>query len=200
MIALLRGRPAHRAADSVVLDVGGVGYLVSAPSALIARLPSDRDSTLHIAMIVREDAMLLFGFETAETRDVFDIIRQVNGVGPRTALSLLSAMSAGELAEAIARGDTRALCRAPGVGKKLAERLCLELDNKLPRGFHPTSAGSVASPVVAPDDPLPLALARLEYKKSEIDLALGHETVARFGDAPLEDRLRAALAVLARPR
>ena len=200
MIALLRGRPAHRAADSVVFDVGGVGYLVSAPAALVARLPSDRDSTLHISMIVREDAMLLFGFETPETRDAFDIIRQVNGVGPRTALSLLSGMSPGELADAIGRGDTKTLCRAPGVGKKLAERLCLELDGKLPRTFVPTSAGGVSTPVIAPDDPLPLALARLEYKKSEIDLALGHETVARFGEAPMESRLRAALAVLARPR
>ena len=135
MIALLRGRPAHRAADSVVFDVGGVGYLVSAPSALVARLPSDRDSTLHISMIVREDAMLLFGFETPETRDAFDIIRQVNGVGPRTALSLLSGMSPGELADAIGRGDTKTLCRAPGVGKKLAERLCLELDGKRGRGL-----------------------------------------------------------------
>lgn len=200
MIALLRGRPAHRALDSVVLDVGGVGYLVSAPSGLIQRLPSDRDSTLHISMIVREDAMQLFGFESPEERDVFDMLRQVTGVGPRTALSLLSALSADELAGAVDRGDTKTLCRAPGVGKKLAERLCLELENKLPRGFRPTTAGAASAPVVAPDDPLPLALARLEYKKSEIDVALGHETVAKFGEAPLESRLRAALQVLARAR
>lgn len=195
MIALLRGRPAHRAADFVVLDVHGVGYQVFAPSGLILKLPEDRDSTLHIATIVREDAFLLYGFETPEARDVFDQLRQVNGVGPRSALSLLSSLSASELAEAIDRGDTKALCRAPGVGKKLAERLCLELEGKLPRTFRPTG---LSSTVVAPDDPLPLALARLEYKKSEIDVALNHENVPKFGEAPLENRLRASLQVLAR--
>lgn len=197
MIALLRGRPAHRADDVVVLDVNGVGYQVWAPSGLIRSLPEDRDSTLHISTIVREDAFLLYGFESPEARDVFDLLRQVNGVGPRSALSLLSTLPQGELAEAIDRGDTKTLCRAPGVGKKLAERLCLELEGKLPRTFRPTTA---AKPVAtAPEDPLPLALARLEYKKSEIDVALGHETVPKFGEAPLETRLRASLQVLARP-
>ena len=199
MIALLRGRPAARSADSLVLDVGGVGYLVSAPSGLIQRLPADRDSTLHTSMIVREDAMQLFGFESVEERDVFDQLRQVNGVGPRTALSLLSALNPDDLAGAIDREDTKTLCRAPGVGKKLAERLCLELQGKLPRTFRPTAGGAVSAPVVVPDDPLPLALARLEYKKSEIDVALGHDSVPKFGEAPLESRLRAALQVLARP-
>ncbi len=195
MIALLRGRPAHRAADFVVLDVNGVGYQVFAPAGLILRLPEDRDSTLHVSTIVREDAFLLYGFETPDARDVFDLLRQVNGVGPRSALSLLSTLTAGELSEAIDRGDTKALCRAPGVGKKLAERLCLELEGKVPRGFRPT-VSTVATTV--PEDPLPLALARLEYKKSEIDVALNHPNVPKFGEAPLEGRLRASLQVLAR--
>lgn len=198
MIALLRGRPALRANDLVVLDVNGVGYQVWAPTGLVARLPEDRDSTLHVSTIVREDAFLLYGFDTPEARDVFDQLRQVSGVGPKSALSLLSTMSAGELAEAVDRGDTKALCRAPGVGKKLAERLCLELEGKLPRSFRPTVALGPGPVAVAPEDPLPLALARLEYKKSEIDVALSHESVPRFGEAPLETRLRASLQVLAR--
>ncbi len=198
MIALLRGRPAHKRGEQLVLDVNGVGYQVFAPSPLIARLPEDKDSTLHVSTIVREDAFLLYGFESPEARDVFDQLRQVNGVGPKSALSLLSTMSAGELAEAIDRGDTKGLCRAPGVGKKLAERLCLELEGKLPRGFLPTAPTASSPARTAPEDPLPLALARLEYKKSEIDVALSHEAVPKFGEAPLEARLRASLAVLMR--
>lgn len=194
MIALLRGRPVHRATDAVVLDVGGVGYQVFAPAGLVASLPVDRDSTLHVSTIVREDAFLLYGFESPEARDVFDQLRQVNGVGPRIALALLSAIGNDDLAVAIDAGDTKALCRAQGVGKKLAERLCLELKGKLPRTFRPL----VSAPATAPDDPLPLALARLEYKKSEIDVALGHESVPKHGEAPLEARLRAALQVLMR--
>jgi Holliday junction DNA helicase RuvA len=192
MIALLRGRPAYRAADAVVFDVNGVGYLVYAPAALVARLPEERESTLHISTIVREDALLLYGFEAPETRDAFDMLRQVNGVGPRTALSLLSALSHEELVTALASGDARALSRAPGVGRKLAERLCLELDGKIPRALRPP-------PAPAADDPLPLALARLEYKKSEIDRALASDAVPAAGQAPLETRLRAALQVLMRP-
>lgn len=199
MIAMLRGRPAHRAADVVVLDVGGVGYQVYAPPALITSLPADRDSTLHISTIVREDAFLLYGFASPEARDTFDLLRGVNGVGPRIALSILATITHDELTTAIAKGDTRTLCRAPGVGKKLAERLCLELENKLPRIFLPTGPGATPAPP-APEDPLPLALARLEYKKSEIDAVLANESVPRFGAASVEDRLRAALAVLMRAR
>ena len=195
MIALLRGRPASRSTDSVVLDVSGVGYLVSAPAALVASLPVDRDSTLHISTIVREDAFLLYGFETVEERDAFDILRQVTGVGPRIALSILSTLGHAVLVAAISGKDLKALVRAPGVGKKLAERLILELDNKLAPSFRPVSAAAVSA---APGDPLPLALARLEYKKSEIDVALAHASVGKFGEAPLEARLRASLALLAR--
>lgn len=194
MIALLRGRPASRSTDSVVLDVHGVGYLVSAPAPLVARLPAEEESTLHISTIVREDAFLLYGFETVEERDVFEVLRQVNGVGPRIALSILSTLGHDLLVTAINGKDIKSLIRAPGVGKKLAERLILELDNKLAPSFRPT----VATVSTSPNDPLPLALARLEYKKSEIDQVLSSSAVAKFGEASLEDRLRAALVLLAR--
>lgn len=194
MIAQLRGRLAHRAADHAVIDVHGVGYQVFVPAGLV--LAADRDLTLYISTIVREDAFLLYGFDSPESREAFDLVRQVNGVGPRIALGLLGALPVDELSRAVASKDVRALTAAPGVGKKLAERLCLELESKIPRTFRPVERSSAPSP----EDPLPLALARLEYKKSEIDVALNADSVPKFGAAPLEDRLRAALAVLARPR
>lgn len=193
MIAMLRGRLFSRASDFVVLDVGGVGYQVFVPGPLLTALPVEREIVLHICTIVREDAFLLYGFDSEVSRETFELLRQVTGVGPKIALALLGALTPDGLAEAIAKNDVRTLCKTPGVGKKLAERLCLELENKLPRGFQPVAATRAPA---APDDPLPLALARLEYKKSEIDLVLAAEAVPKHGAAPLELRLKAALAVL----
>lgn len=198
MIALLRGLVAHTSADSLVLDVNGVGYKVHAPAPVVTGLAGTADPiTLHVSTIVREDAFELFGFETAQERDVFDTLRGVNRVGSRMALALLSTLSVANLAKAVANDDVRALSSTPGVGKKTAERLCLELKNKLPDGlFVPT--GAAGRPAAArPGDPLPLALARLDYRKTEIDTAMSHPEVPGPDDAPLEERLRAALRVLA---
>lgn len=193
MIALLRGRLHSRASDYVILDVGGVGYQVFVPAPLLTGLPTDREIVLHICTIVREDAFLLYGFDSTVSRETFELLRQVTGVGPKIGLALLGTLTPDALADAIARNDVRLLCKTPGVGKKLAERLCLELENKVPRSFQPTVG---PRPAAAPEDPLPLALARLEYKKSEIDVAMAADAVAKYGDAPLEVRLKAALAVL----
>lgn len=202
MIALLRGLVADRHDGRVVLDVGGVGYLVHCPPAVAGALPDDAEATLHVSTIVREDAITLFGFDSTDARDTFDILRDVNGVGPRLALAVLSTLDPPTLAGAIARDDIATLVKVPGIGRKTASRLCLELKGKLPEAFL---AGATMVPVVlpkpkrAPPDPLRLALAQLDYRKSEIDRALADETVGGPDDAPLEDRLRAALRVLARP-
>ncbi|RME29252.1 MAG: Holliday junction branch migration protein RuvA, partial [Deltaproteobacteria bacterium] len=186
----------------VVLDVGGVGYLVHCPPAVAGALPDDAEATLHVSTIVREDAITLFGFDSTDARDTFDILRDVNGVGPRLALAVLSTLDPPTLARAIASDDIPTLVKVPGIGRKTASRLCLELKGKLPEAFQ---AGATMVPVVppkpkrAPPDPLRLALAQLDYRKSEIDRALADETVGGPDDAPLEDRLRAALRVLARP-
>jgi Holliday junction DNA helicase RuvA len=199
MIAMLRGLTAATGPDHLVLDVGGVGYKVHGTASLIGRMLGRVDPvTLHISTIVREDAFELFGFETAQERDVFDTLRGVNRVGSRMALGLLSVLDPGDLARAVSVGDTAALARAPGVGKRTAQRLCLELKDKLPDGmFEPSGAATPAASPARPGDPLPLALARLDYRKSEIDLALGHPDVPGPDAAPVEERLRAALRVLA---
>ncbi len=196
MIALLRGAVAGRSADSLILDVGGVGYLVHVPTNLLLDAAMGAPLTLHVSTIVREDAFLLYGFADAATRDGFDVLRGVNKVGPKLALNLLATLPLPALARAIAQKDAVALARAPGVGKRTAERLCLELADKLPAELAVVPAAGGAAPVAAPADPLPLALARLEYRKSEIDRAMADPGVPEYGAAPDGDRLRAALRAL----
>ncbi len=196
MIALLRGRIASREADSLVLDVHGVGYLVNGPASTFAALPLDEDVLLHISTIVREDAITLYGFADPTSRRLFDTLRDVNGVGPRIAVALLSTLSPGALAQAVETDDVNALAKAHGVGRKLAARLCLELKGKLALDFQPTVL--VAPPPRKPTDPLALALAQLDYRKSDIDRAMADPAVPGPDQASIEDRLRAALRSLSR--
>lgn len=202
MIALLRGIVAERALDRVVLDVRGVGYLVHMPAPAAAELPDDDTVTLHITTVVREDAITLFGFPSTLARDCFEILREVNGVGPRMALSILSALPPETLAQAVETDQVGVLVKVPGVGKKTASRLCLELKGKLPVAFVPgASAGVVTAPrpaKKAPEDPLVLALAQLDYRKTEIDRVLSDDSVPGPDAASIEDRIRAALRLLAR--
>jgi len=197
MIAALRGTVWEREAGKVVLDVNGVGYLVHTTGRTAGALPDGEELSLHICTIVREDAFLLYGFEERAEREAFVRLREVNGVGPRHALAVLDTLTVDQLRQALVNEDVRTQVRVPGVGKKLASRLCLELKNKLAAEFDvattPTRAGRRTEA-----DPLPLALAQLDYKKREIDLALASEAVPKLGAAPLEARLKAALTLLAR--
>lgn len=204
MIAMLRGHLAERGTDRVVLDVRGVGYLVHMPAPFAAELDGDGEITLHITTVVREDAITLFGFPTTLSRDTFETLREVNGVGPRMALSILSALPPETLAQAVETEQIAVLVKVPGVGKKTASRLCLELKGKLPVAFVPAAGAGVAhappSKPKAAQDPLVLALAQLDYRKTEIDRVLSDDSVPGPDAASIEDRIRAALRVLARPR
>lgn len=132
MIAHLRGSVARVEANSVVLDVNGVGYRVWVPLSVLQALPEAAGAvTLHTAMTVREDDISLFGFLGPEELQVFQLVTGVPGVGPKVGLSMLSVMDAGELARAIAGSDARALTRIPGVGPKLAQRVILELGERM---------------------------------------------------------------------
>jgi len=195
MIALLRGVVAQRDTDRAIIDVNGVGYLVQLPSNVAQEIGEGEEVLLHICTAVREDAITLFGFLSPEDRTTFEMLREVNGVGPRTALNILSQMDRAELHRAISNEEIAVLTKLKGLGKKTAERLCLELKNKIPQTFTPTTmAGKQAEA-----DPLPLALAQLDYRKSEIDRALNSNDVPSMDDAPVGARLQAALRVLARP-
>src|SRR5918997_3080014 len=131
MIHRLRGQLVEKDMEGVVIDVGGVGYRASTSAATLRALPSIGDEcVLHTRMVVREDAMLLFGFADRGERAAFDSLTAVSKVGPKLALAILSRMEPHEVAEAVGRGDVLKLASVPGLGKKTAERLVLELRGK----------------------------------------------------------------------
>jgi len=133
MIGFLRGKLVHKAPPFLVLDVQGVGYEVEAPMTTFYDLPAiNEEIKLHTHLVVREDAHILFGFSTEADRTLFRTLIKVNGVGPKLALTILSGQSAEEFHRCIQDNDTQTLVRLPGVGKKTAERLVIEMRDRLP--------------------------------------------------------------------
>jgi Holliday junction DNA helicase RuvA len=195
MIALLRGEIAQRGIDTAIVDVNGVGYLVQTPVTVARDLTVGQAVLLHISTAVREDAITLYGFISPEDRTAFEMLREVNGLGPRTALGILSQMDRKTLHAAIANEEIGQLTKLKGLGKKTAQRLVLELKNKIPQSVGPADAPG--KPAV--EDPLPLALAQLDYRKTEIDRAMSSDDVPAMDEAPVGARLQAALRVLSRP-
>lgn len=131
MIASLRGTVIAIGLDHLVVDCSGVGYRVEATPATLATLSRGEETTILTHLAVREDAMTLYGFGSAEDRGMFHLLQTVSGLGPRLAVASLSAMNAGALSQAISTEDAKELQRIPGVGKRMAERLILELKDKV---------------------------------------------------------------------
>ena len=170
MIGRLVGQLAGKAPPQVLVDVGGVGYEVDVPMSTYFNLPAIGERvSLLTHFVVREDAQVLFGFLTAPERDAFRLLVRISGVGPRTALSVLSGLSVAELAQAVAAQDSARLVKVPGIGKKTAERLMLELKGKLgPALSLPTSAAALTD---AGSD-IVQALVALGYNEREAQAAL----------------------------
>lgn len=192
MIASLRGTLIHSGLDHLVVETGGVGYLVYAPRPVLgAAGPIGEPIFLYTVLIVREDSLTLYGFATVEQRKLFESFLSVSGVGPKVALSLLSAGAPEEIRGAIAHGDTARLARVPGIGKKTADRLVLELKGKLDLKGLPTAAAGTPPAAVAVNNELAELLTSLGYSGPEAAAAIA----ALPADAPadLEERLRLAL-------
>lgn len=170
MIHRLRGQLVEKDVEGVVVDVGGVGYRASASSNTLRALPPvGEECVLHTRMVVREDAMLLFGFADRGERAAFDSLTAVSKVGPKLALAILSRMEPQEVAEAVGRGDILKLASVPGLGKKTAERLVLELRGKNLVAFEAGAQyGAVGGPYVEARE----ALAALGYSVEEAEKAL----------------------------
>jgi len=131
MIAQLTGTVQHVGLDAVILQTGGLGWRVMVTPPTAQLLSRGEDVTLHTSMVVREDSLTLFGFRTADERDVFERLQTVSGVGPRIALAALAVLSPDDLRRALSAGDLGVLQRIPGVGRKSAQRLVLEIGDKL---------------------------------------------------------------------
>lgn len=172
MIGRLRGKLVHKQAPFVLIDVGGIGYEVEATSGALCRLPAPgAECVIYTHMVVREDAHLLYGFVDLAERTLFRDLIKVNGVGGRMALAIVSAMSVGEFARCVLEGDARALTRVSGVGKKSAERLIMELRDRIGEQWAPSETGA-SLPAALPEDADPLqeaavALGALGYKPHE---------------------------------
>jgi len=178
-----------------IVDVNGVGYEVHAPSRAILEWDGEAEVTVHVRTQVREDAITLYGFADSNDRQAFDVLLTVTGVGPRMALAALDTLTVAEIARAVQADDVLSLASIPGIGRKKAQRLALELKGKLPSVVE--GGGPVPVRPRAPTDELPLALAQLQYGKTEIDRALaGLAQLEVPTDAPLQERLAAALRVL----
>jgi Holliday junction DNA helicase RuvA len=207
VIGRLTGRIVDDSADgSVVLDVGGVGYELTMPLGSIGRArgaQGDGEVTLHVHTHVREDALLLYGFPSGDDRAAFRTLIGVSNVGPKIALALLGVMTAHELAAVVGRGHVQKLQSVPGVGKKTAERIILELKDKLAAALSaaPQAASATAAPVVKPVESqaelLFGALTRMGYRGAEAERAVA-TLGARVDVEPLSDLVRDALALLAR--
>jgi Holliday junction DNA helicase RuvA len=201
LIAKLKGVVDTVDADSAIVDVGGVGYLVSASARTLRELAAGDRVTVLIETIVREDAIALYGFlETAE-RDWFRILTTVQGVGARVALSILSTLSPDEIARAIAAQDRATLSRPAGVGPKLAARLATELKDKAAAfGVAPLGKGveAPAMPAGSINEDAVSALVNLGYKPTEAFGAVARVTQRLGADARLDAVIRAGLQELAR--
>lgn len=146
MFAYIKGILAHATQASVTIEAGGVGYKVFIPSSAFLRLPHlGSEILLQTSFIVREQAQTLYGFITANERDFFEALMGVTGIGPKIALALIGSMPLNELQQAIAQDDITTLCRVPGIGKKGAERLIIEMRDKVAVHFHSPSDLAVHS-------------------------------------------------------
>jgi len=197
MIARLSGSLAETAADHLVIDVNGVGYLAYASTRTLSAIGPIGGSVLLLTeMQVREDAITLFGFGSASERDWFRLLTGVQGVGGRVALAILSVLDPNELTRAIASGDKAMIARANGVGPKLAQRIAMELRDKvggiaLGPGAAPAPAGSASADAAS-------ALANLGFRPAEASVAVAAASDELGPDASLDALVRLALRKAAR--
>jgi holliday junction DNA helicase RuvA len=187
MIASINGRIHEIVADSLVLDVGGVGLQVFVPLSYKDRLNVGEVVFLYTYLVVRQDLLALYGFETREAREYFTYLLSVDGIGPRLALAVLSALSTDAIRRAIFHEQPEVFSRVAGIGKKTAQKILLQLQDKIPgeAGLEPISALSeVDAEVIG-------ALTSLGYSVVEAQAAL--QSIPRDAPADLESRLRLAL-------
>lgn len=185
MIAFLEGTLSEKAGDRVIVSAGGVGYEVLVPALVLAKLPpTGRQARVYTRLHVRDEAMVLYGFSSLDERGLFDLLITVTGVGPKVALAILSLLTPDALRRAVTTGDLDALTLVPGVGRKVAGRILLDLKDRLGAGGEePAAHGSLAE---VREALLALGLSSQEAREALADLGSN-------GDRPVEDLLRDAL-------
>ncbi|KQS64929.1 Holliday junction branch migration protein RuvA [Modestobacter sp. Leaf380] len=214
MIASVAGRVAAVSPDGAVVEVGGIGLAVQCTPGTIARLQVGEDARLSTSLVVREDSLTLYGFADDDERQLFELLQTANGVGPRLAQAVLAIHPPREVRRAVTTGDLKSLMQVPGIGKKGAERLVLELRDRLGVGSGDVSldaataaagaTGLAVTPVAPWRDQLTTALVGLGWSVREADGALAklapvaEEQVADTGSVDVAVLLRQALRMLGR--
>lgn len=200
MIALVRGALAYKSIDHVIIDVGGVGYRLFIPLSTFYSIPETGEISLFTHTHVREDTLMLYGFLTLEEKDLFVTLIGISGIGPKLAVNILSHIPAGDLKRAIATGDLKRLSGLPGIGKKTAERLVLELKDKIgPVSGLPDESGQISVSGTSSGDlvnDVISALVNLGYKENQARKVL--ETLELAPGLTTEEALKGALKVLIR--
>lgn len=198
MIASLRGRLAGKHPPRIIVDVQGVGYDVQVPLSTYATLGAEGTEVfLHVHTHVREDQIALYGFGNAHEQQIFERLIAVSGVGPKVALAVLSGIRATDLVEAVQAGDPARLVTIPGIGRKTAERIVLELRDRLPAGTDEGEGGAAVPVASGIRADLLSALVNLGYHRPAVERAVSG-LLKDAPDATFEDALRGALARLAR--
>jgi Holliday junction DNA helicase RuvA len=189
VIAYVEGKVVERAGDRVVIAVGGTGYDVLVPAQTLAKLPPvGREARLFTRLQIRDEAMVLYGFGSADERSLFDHLITVSGVGPKVALAVLSVLTPDALRRAVTVGDLAALTLVPGVGKKVAGRVILDLKDRIGAGGDTVTSGPLAE---VRDALLALGLTAQEARDALSELVPN-------GDRPVEELLREALRSVGR--
>ena len=189
MIATLEGDLAQKAADHVVVAVGGIGYEVIAPFSTIERLNAER-VFLYTRLVAREDSLTLYGFATVPERELFDAVLKISGIGPKLAVAMLSTLSVENIRQAVANDRPEIISRVPGIGKKTAQKILLELQDKFPAGLD-------GAPQALEDESAALvmdALTALGYSVVEAQSAV--QSLPREAPPDIEERIRIALQSL----
>lgn len=198
MIASLRGKLAQKALDHVVIDVGGVGYHLVVSTQTLAELPGVGEPVFLLCHThVREDALQLYGFLADEERLAFGALLTVSGIGPKLAVTVLSGLPVAKLVEAIAAGDHKRLQAVPGIGKKMAERLVVELKDRFARMATTLGRTPSAQPPALGQQEVVDALVNLGYKRSQVEKVVAEVVRQAEQPQPAEQVLRRSLAAIA---
>lgn len=192
MIASLSGRVLEKLPDSIVLEVGGVGLQVYVPAPTRDRLRGGESLFLHTHLVVREDSLTLFGFEARELLEFFSLLLTVNGVGPRLALAVLSTLSPDAIRRAVFHEQADVFSRVPGVGRKTAQKILLQLQDRLPADITLEPFAQISDT----DTEVLGALTALGYSVVEAQAAL--QSIPRDNEGDVEERLRLALQYFSR--
>ncbi|MFL6078496.1 MAG: Holliday junction branch migration protein RuvA [Ornithinibacter sp.] len=201
MIASVRGPVAHVGLDHLVVEVGGIGMLLHTTPATASACRRGSEASLATSLVVREDSLTLFGFSTPAERDMFVTLQTVSGVGPRLALAMLSVMGPDQLAAALSSGDSKALTTIPGIGAKSAERLVLELRDKVGAGRGSGAGAASGTPAAGGGrepwrGPVTEALTGLGWSAKQAGDAVERVAASAPADADIAAYLRLALREL----